>query len=193
MRPDDPTADTPTAVVDRDIERVFKEANAIWERRPNLSPREEQLLHALWGYGNRLNFLRVLMAIADPHQPVDPEGLRQVEQRFRDAIIAFGSATEDNVRAASAMSLRPRRLPRGATELAFEVGPSPTRLADVLLAIYDIVGSADFFNQHLRGAPELKELTPELWEDAFRALMLTTSALFTSPEYSASVRGSDVG
>lgn len=180
-----------TDALERELTRVSEEAAAIWERRPRFDEHEQQMLHDLWAYQKRLRFLRVLAAVADPRQPVDPDSLEQLDKRFRDAITAFGSATEDNVRAAAAVSLRLRRSPRGPAELAFEVGPSAVMLADVLLSLCDLVGTADFYRQHLSDAPELKQLTPELWEDAFRAVMLTTGALFASPRHEEAARGAD--
>ena len=172
-----------SGLVERELTRVSLEAQKLSKRRPHLDERDEQSLHDLWEYEKRLRFLNVFAAMADPQHPIGSDTLVHIQSSFREALIKYGSATEDNLRAAHAISLGLRRTASGESELALQLGSSPTTVADLLLRVCDIVGTTDFYSEHLSDVTELKELTPDLWEQAYRVVMLTVCALFTSPRH----------
>jgi hypothetical protein len=189
--------DTPTLAdaIDHELELVAHEASLLWQRRGDLPANEEERLYALWAYQKRLRFLRVFTSIADPSRPLDRVKRAQLEAQFRAAVIAHGSATDDNARAAASSSLRvfvPRQRgtrgrgrSRATGWTALCVRKTTIKLAHLLVAVSEIVGTAEFYKQHLAKVPELERLAPEAWEGAYRVIMLTVDALFACDRYGA--------
>lgn len=167
-------------VLEQELERASEKARAIWQSGPPFGPQDEQTLHRLWEYEKRLRFLQVFAAMADPCYPVDPAALSRIEARFRDALVAYGSATEDNLRAARAVSLKLKESEDVTGELSVHIEGSSTAIHDIVLELCDTVGTAEFYNLHLRGIARLEHLTPENWENAYRVIMLAVCALFSS-------------
>ncbi|MBL8741988.1 MAG: hypothetical protein JNK04_12865, partial [Myxococcales bacterium] len=100
------------------------------------------------------------------------------EEAFRNAVVKHGSATDDNLAAASAVFLRADR-----HEMSLRVGRTGPPLGRLLLDAHDVIGSADFFNEKLRQVAELADLSPEAWENAYRVLMLAVDALMACPRH----------
>lgn len=168
-------------VLEQGLERASEEARAIWQSGPPFGARDEQTLHRRWEYEKRLRFLQVFAAMTDPCYPVDPAALSRIEARFRDALVAYGSATEDNLHAARAVSLKLKKSEDGAGRLSLHIEGTSTDIHDIVLELCDTVGTAEFYNRHLRGIARLEHLTPENWENAYRVIMLAVCALFASP------------
>jgi hypothetical protein len=186
--PNEPSSTPLADVVERELDRVDEEARVLWDRWIHLDERERRTLADLWEYGKRLRFLHVFAAMADPRQPLDARSLARIQKQFQRAVIAYGSATEDNVRAASSTSLTLRGATRGRRVLALQSGTPPMGLEDVLLHALHIVGTKKFYDRHLRKLPGLEHVSSATWEDAYRAVMLTACALFTRPRHRARAR-----
>src|SRR5690349_7275063 len=90
---------------DDELTAVSSEADALWARHMTLTESERRRMYSLWDYRKRLRLLRVLLAIATPGQSIEPEPLAKLANSFADAIVAHGSASEDNLAAASRISL----------------------------------------------------------------------------------------
>lgn len=181
MHDSKPTASLSSAF-EQELDRVSARAHDLWLRQRDLSPRETAEMYGLWEYEKRLRLLRVLLTIADPRRSVEPDALRALDGAFRDAVVRHGSATDDNLRAASRVTVQVCS-DEHTSELSLEIEPSGPSLGALLLGACDVLGTAEFFDKQLRTLPVFARLTAESWEDAYRVLMLTTDALFRCPHY----------
>jgi hypothetical protein len=168
---------------DDELSAVSSEVNALWTRHMTLTESERRCLYSLWDYRKRLQLLRVLLAIATPDQSVEPEPLAKLARSFADAIVAHGSASEDNLAAASGISLAVE--PGGYTQTLNLNGAGGLSFAELVYSLCDIVGTPEFFVERLGATPELAGMTPDTWEDAYRVLMLAVDALFSCPRHDA--------
>jgi len=162
-----------------EIARVTARAAELFDRNASLSPVERDELYGLWDYGKRLAFINVFLAVAQP-APMSSADVSATEAAFRSAVAKHGSATDDNLAAFSQVHLAQDE----REGVSLRLGPLGQPLGDLLLDAVDVVGTAEFFASHLAGLPELRRLSPTLWESAYRILMLTTDALFTCPRHS---------
>jgi hypothetical protein len=138
-------------------------------------------MHALWAYESRLRFICILAALIDPDVVRDRRSRQRMARRFRDAVITYGSATKDNVDAASKVRVEAVEKRPPHTTWALTVAGQP--LSRLLLRACDEIGTAEFFQQHLSDVPAFSRLSAKDWERAYRVLMLAAGALLEGDSF----------